>query len=518
MEGLASSESQVRARALSTSAPTSRHVRQDGESEASQRGRGRVDDGLQALLTAGITFPMDPATGEGLANQLAHRLRMAITAGRLQPGTRLPSTRALTQVAGVSRNVVLASYGALTEEGLISGKHGSGSFVADRPGDVQPSRPVPDPEPEWLRRLESSSARRQAGMPVLDARLRLRPAATLPAKTWRHAWQSAAMRRIHGNYGNPAGEELLRDGLARFVSQSRGLQATKGDVVVTNGAVEALTLLLGLVVLPGEWVALEDPGYRPLHHVAETHGAKVATVPVDSGGLSVEALEQLKPAPRLVHLTPSHQFPTGVAMGTERRRQLLAWAVRNDALIVDNDYGGEFSSGSVPLAADDSVGVVVYVGTLSRLLTPSLRIGYLIAPRPLATHIARHRHATDSYTSLPVQMALTELLATGELRRHLRRARRIVAEQRRTIAAALPTDLFTIAGLSSGLHIHIALPDSATEEAVAERLIAKGVLVDRLSLYFNGQPTEAGLLVDYAGLGEAELDRLVSTLRAALLT
>ena len=111
-------------------------------------------------------------------------------------------------------------------------------------------------------------------------------------------------------------------------------------------------------------------------------------MPVDSGGLSVKALEQLEPAPRLVHLTPSHQFPTGVAMGTERRRQLLAWAVRNDALIIDNDYGGEYSSGSVPLAADDAVGVVVYVGTLSRLLTPSLRIGYLIAPRPLA---ATHR-------------------------------------------------------------------------------------------------------------------------------
>ena len=325
------------------------------------------------------------------------------------------------------------------------------------------------------------------------------------------------MRRI-GNYGDPAGEELLRDGLARFASQSRGLQAAKGDVVVTNGAVEALTLLLRLVVLPGEWVALEEPGYRSVHHVARSHGANVATVPVDSGGLSVEALERLEPAPRLVHLTPSHQFPTGVAMGTERRRQLLEWAVRNDALIVDNDYGGEYSSGSVPLAADDAVGVVVYVGTLSRLLTPSLRIGYLIAPGPLAGHIARHRHTTDSYTSLPVQMAVTELLATGELRRHLRRARRIVAEQRRTIAAALSTDTFTVSGLSSGLHLYMPLPDLASEQTVSERLLASGVLVDRLSSYFTGQPTEAGILGDYGGLAEAELERLVSTLRAAMLT
>ncbi len=287
---------------------------------------------------------------------------------------------------------------------------------------------------------------------------------------------------------------------------------------MTNGAVEALTLLLRLVVLPGEWVALENPGYRSLHHAARSHGANVATVPVDSGGLSVEALELLEPAPRLVHLTPSHQFPTGVAMGTERRRQLLAWAVRNDALIVDNDYGGEHSSGCVPLAADDAAGVVVYVGTLSRLLTPSLRMGYLIAPRPLAEHIAHHRHATDSYTSLPVQMAVTDLLATGELRRHLRRARRIVAEQRRTMAAGLPTDCFTVEGLSSGLHIYVPLRDSASEQTVAERLLASGVLVDRLSFYFTGQPTEAGILVDYGGLADAELQRLISTLQAALLT
>ena len=516
MEGLKSRESQVRSRALSISAPTRPQVAQGVQSEAAQRGRGRVEDGLQAMLTAGITFPMDPAAKEGLANQLAHGLRMAITAGRLQPGTRLPSTRALSQVAGVSRNVVLASFGALMEEGLITGKHGSGSFVADRPKDVQPSRPVPDPEPEWLRRLASFSARPQTKMPVVDARLRQRPAATVPARAWRHAWQSAAMRRIRGYHGDPAGEELLRDGLAGFVSHSRGLQAAKGDVVVTNGAVDALTLLLSLVVLPGEWVAFEDPGYPSAHHVARAHGAKVATVPVDSGGLSVEALEQLDPAPRLVHLTPSHQFPTGVVMGTERRRQLLAWAFRNDALIIDNDFGGEFSSGSVPLATDDAVGVVAYVGTLSCLLTPSLRIGYVIAPRPLAVHIARHKHATDSYTSFPVQMAVTELLATGDLRRHLRRARRIVAEQRKTIAAALPTDSFMVSGLSSGLHIHIPLPDSASEETVTERLIAKGVLVDRLSFFFTGQPTAAGLLVDYAGLSEAELERLVSTLRAAL--
>ncbi len=517
MEGLTPRANQVRSRALSTSAPTPRYVRQDAASEASQRGQGRAEDGLQALLTAGITFPVDPAKGEGLANQLAHRLRMAITAGRLQPGTRLPSTRALTQIAGVSRNVVLASYGALTEEGLITGKHGSGSFVADRPKDAQLSRPVPNPEPEWLRRLESSSAPRQVKIPVVDARLRQRPAAALPAKTWRHAWQSAAMRRIHGYHGDPAGEELLRDGLSRFAGQSRGLQATKGDVVVTSGAVEALTVLFQVVVMPGEWVALEDPGYPSVHHVARAHGAKVASVPVDSGGLSVDALEQLKPTPRLVHLTPSHQFPTGVAMGTERRRQLLAWAVRNDALIVDNDYGGEYSSGSVPLAADDAAGVVVYVGTLSRLLAPSLRVGYLIAPRPLAAHIADHRHATDSYTSFPVQMAVSELLATGELRRHLRRARRLVSEQRRTIGAAL-ADSFTVSGLSSGLHIHISLPDLACEETSVERLIAKGVLVDRLSFYFSGEPTAAGLLVDYAGLGAPEVKRLVSTLRAALLT
>ncbi|EWM10669.1 PLP-dependent aminotransferase family protein [Kutzneria sp. 744] len=451
-------------------------------SDQAQRGQVRAEQGLISIAAAGIALPL-PRTGKR-TDALVELLARAITEGRLGPGARLPSSRALAEAAGVSRNVVLGVYSVLAERGLVGGRHGSGSYVRgeQRAGRA---RPVPEAAP-WLTTPRPSTTDVVAG---LDLRLRARPAAMLPAAAWRRAWQAAAKRRLPSGYGDPAGDRRLRAALTDFLATSRDLPAATTDVVVTGGAAEALGLLLRAVVRPGDRVAVEEPGYPAFNRMVRDRDATVVPIPVDSDGISVSALEAVNP--RLVLVTPACQFPTTATLTPDRRQHLLSWARDRGALVVEDDYAGEFTDHR-PLATLDEHGVVAYVGTLSRLLAPSLRIGYLVAARPLAAEVARLRGETDSYLSLPIQFALADLLTTGELTRHLRRARRLVAEQR----AVLPN--------ASGLHVLLRMP-----EATADTLLGQGILVDRLSAFYDGPPTAEGLLLDFAGLAPNTLRRIL---------
>ncbi|MDX3229006.1 PLP-dependent aminotransferase family protein [Streptomyces sp. ME19-01-6] len=474
-----------------------------------ERGRVRVERGLESVVAAGIPLPLPRGGAESLADTLVGLLAAAIDSGRLAPGTRLPSSRALAAAADVSRNVVLAAYAVLAERGLATGRHGSGSYVrAD--GRPRRARPVPDTAP-WLERL--TPVREDSGRPgpVLDLRLRARPAAALPTAVWRRAWQAAAQRRLPSGYGDPAGDRRLRAALADYLVAGRGVAAAPADVVVTGGAAEALGLLLRAVIRTGDRVAVEEPGYPPFTRMARERGAVVVPVPVDGDGIRVELVRRLDPPPRMLLLTPAHQFPTTAPLSGDRRRQLLSWAREQGVLLVEDDYGGEFTAAGPPaLAASDDQGVVAYVGTLSRLLAPSLRTGYLVAPRPLAAAVARLRGETDSYLSLPVQQAVAELLSTGELTRQLRRARKLVAEQRTALSAAAHPPLPR--GLGGGLHVLLDTADAQAEAECAEALLRDGILVDRLSTYWYGPPAATGLLLDYAGVAPATLTRLVARL------
>jgi GntR family transcriptional regulator/MocR family aminotransferase len=483
-------------------------------SGAAERGRVRVESGLQALLASGLVVPLTAEDGYGLAEQLVGQLSFAITTHRLAAGTRLPSSRALADIAGVSRNVVLAAYAALTELGLVEGRHGSGSYV--RSGVVQSRRARP--VPQRLANLKHEAVHASAATTGLDVRLRARPAAVLPDAVWRRAWKGAAMRRIQPGYGDPFGDRRLRAALTDYLAAQRGIVAAPGDVVVTSGAADALALLVRVIVSPGETIALEEPGYPSLWSIAGDRDARVALVPVDEQGIDVGYLERLDPTPRLVHVTPAHQFPTTVEMSAPRRTQLLTWARRHDVLVVEDDYSGEFAASTAAqptLAALDQDGVVAYVGTLSRLLAPSLRTGYLVAPRPLAVEVARHRRDIDSYLSLPVQLAVAELLTSGEMTRQLRRAHRAVANQRAILKTAL-SPAIPVLGTHNGLHVLIPLRSPEHEAQVTTRLRADRVIVDQLTTYCSQQPGSPGLLIDYAGLDDQALTTVIQAVRRAV--
>lgn len=478
---------------------------------AAGRGRVRAERGLESVVAAGIPLPLPRDGEESLADCLVRLLAAAIEGGRLAPGTRLPSSRALATAADVSRNVVLAAYAVLAERGLATGRHGSGSYVrAD--GRPRRARPVPGTAP-WLERLTPPPEGPGGPEPVLDLRLRARPAAVLPTVVWRRAWQAAAQRRLPSGYGDPAGDRRLRAALTDYLVAGRGVAAAPADVVVTSGAAEALGLLLRAVIRPGDRVAVEDPGYPPFARMARERGAVVLPVPVDGDGIRVEVVRGLDPPPRMLLLTPAHQFPTTAPLSAGRRRGLLSWAREQGVLLVEDDYGGEFTAAGPPaLAASDDHGVVAYVGSFSRLLAPSLRTGHLVAPRPLAAAVARLRGDTDSYPSLPVQQAVAELLTTGELTRQLRRARALVAEQRAALREAAP--LLPVRGLDGGLHVLLATADARAEAEWAEALLRDGILVDRLSAYGHGPPAATGLLLDYAGVPPATLTRVAARIAA----
>jgi GntR family transcriptional regulator/MocR family aminotransferase len=479
----------------------------DGETamtDARERGRQRAAHGLEALEVAGLDLAVDPGRDLALHLQLSELLARAIKAGAVPVGARLPSSRALSQRVGVSRNVVLAAYARLTEFGLVDGRHGSGSYVSAGRA-TSTARPVP----AWLANADTPRPTASRTATALDLRLRARPAVDLPAAVWRRAWQGAALRRIPAGYGDPSGDRRLRVAVVAFANTARGLVAAPSDVVITNGAGEALRLLLHTVLHAGRRIAVEDPGYPAVRRIAHDLGAEVVDVPVDADGMRIDVLQRLDPPPQVVHLTPAHQFPTTVRLAPSRRAQLLAWARDHQVLVIDNDYGGEFDQPPhpPPLTATDPDGVVVHVGTLSRLHAPSLRIGYLVAPAPLAERIAAVRHDRDSYVSLPVQLAVADLLTSGELARQLRRARRVVTEQRRVLE-----HVPGLHGLRSGLHVALPLPDATAERSAAEFLAQRGIIVDRLSA-FCASEARHGLLLDYAGVPPQTLARVADLLR-----
>ena len=320
-----------------------------------------------------------------LTGEIYRQLRRAILDGRLPPGGRLPATRELARRLNVSRTTVTVAYDRLTGEGFITSRVGAGTFVSDgvagpagrtgRPGGAAPP----------------AALGRYRGPAVFDkpAEFNFRtgiPDATLfPYQSWRRllARQLRPAAVGTGAYGDPAGHPGLRQAIARHIGLARGVQTGAEQVVVTNGTQQAVDVVARVLLAPGDRVAVESPGYGPPRRLLASLGAEVVGVPVDDQGLVVEAIP---PRTRLVYVTPSHQFPLGMAMSLPRRLALLAWAERHDAAVVEDDYDSEFRYGGrpiEPLQTLDPSGRVIYVGSFSKTLLATLRLGFLVAPASL---------------------------------------------------------------------------------------------------------------------------------------
>jgi GntR family transcriptional regulator / MocR family aminotransferase len=280
-------------------------------------------------------------------------------------------------------------------------------------------------------------------------------------------------------------------------------------------------LIAHATLAPGDAVGMEEPGYPEARETFLAHGARIVPIPVDDDGLRVDALPTGPDAPLLVYVTPSHQYPLGARLPVSRRMALLAWAAAHDGLIIEDDYDSEFRFDAPPLpalAGLDDAGNVAYIGTFSKVLTPSLRAGYLVAPLPLRERIAGLTPETARQTPWPVQRALTHFLASGDLERHIRRMRRHYAAQRAALRDALApvAPLAQLQGLEAGLHAYLALRPDLDPETVIARAAARSVVVYPLAPYYLGEPDRNGVLLGYGGLALDDVARGARLLAAVI--
>ena len=439
-----------------------------------------------------------------LAARIYRQLRDAILDGRLRAGEKLPPTRELARQLAVSRNTVATAYERLTAEGFLVGRVGAGTFVDTGPVSRLRSRSAPagrgvEPRSSW-RATELVMPTRHAD-PAYDFRVGMPDPALFPLETWRRLvvreLKPSALRSAA--YADPAGRSDLRAAIARYVGVSRSVRTGPDDIVVTNGAQQALDLIGRVLLEPGAVVAVEEPGYPPARAVFESLGASVVGVPLDAEGIDVAALPD---AAALVYVTPSHQFPLGVAMSLDRRTALLEWANAAGAVIVEDDYDSEYRFSDrplEPLQSLDTGGRVIYVGSFSKTLLPGLRLGFLVTPASLHSALRAAKQLTDWHTEQTNQAALARLMDEGLLARHIRKAGREYAVRREQIVSRLTTDFagwLEVVPSAAGLHVAARAVPGVDIGAVVARAAELDVAVEPLSRYCFAEP-QPGLVVGY---------------------
>lgn len=498
-----------------------------------------------------MQLPLQPLTAQGrsLQDQLFDQFIGFVGDGRLQPGTRMPSTRQLAQDLGVSRNTVVQTYERLVAEGFLEMRGPLGAFVTERGGDAlvppqgatAPEMPLhvasshaAPPAPPAAAGEDSTEhvlhAMRSpyAGELAFDFWVGRPDARLFPALAWRKLVNQALMEMQHsdGSYGEPAGLMKLRAAVARHVGASRGVVCSADDVVITNGIQEGINIAARLFVAPGVPVGMECPGYLGAANVWASFGARLVPVEVDEEGARPGCL----PADcRLMYLTPAHQYPSGVALSSRRRAQWLAWARGCDGYLLEDDYDSDFYYDSVPPAAVKAIdhdARVIYLGTFSKSLAAGLRIGYMIVPRQLRRSATILKGLLTSGSPRLTQTALAAFLDCDEYAHQLRRLRKVYASRRDALRAAL-RELFSsdaLSGSGAGMHVLWHLPPGLPAAREVERL-ARGAGVGVYSLDSGNtwlgdeacrRRAERVVLLGYAALNEAEIATGLARLQRAL--
>ena len=456
---------------------------------------------------------------DDLARQIHRQLRAAIVSGRLSRGDRLPPTRELARRLDVSRNTVSLAYEWLVAEGLLAGRKGAGSFVESEPVS-HPQRKSGGAAIRVREVWESIDAPEpRAAAPRCDFGVGTPDASLFPFDTWRRLLaRQLRASKLPAVYGDAAGHPKLRAAIARSIAVSRGVSADADDVIVTNGAQQAFDLIARVLLEPEMCVVVEEPGYPPPRLLFESYGARVTPVRVDGQGLDVAKLPD---DARLVYVTPSHQFPLGMPMSHARRAALLAWAERRNAVVIEDDYDSEFRFGGRPLEtlqAIDRGGRVIYAGSFSKSLLPSLRLGFLIAPPSLRRALRAASYVAGWYCQWPAQAALASLIEKGLLARHVRKVRREYAARHDRILGVLTSNfdewLEPVPSVT-GMHLAARLRSRSVrfEAEIAERAREAEVGFDRLSLYCASPPRQAGLVLGYGAIATADIDEGLRRLR-----
>lgn len=475
---------------------------------------------------------LERGRGSPLFARIADAIADAVRRGRLAPGQRLPGSRGLAARLGVHRNTVLAAYDELVAEGWVETRRGRGTFVRAALPDVRERAaaaasgaaaercgftPAPPPprEPRWSE-PEPGIINLSLGTP--DPRL-------VPAAAIARAWRRALSRRpALLDYGDPRGHARLREALADMLRTTRGVPIDAGRVVVTRGSQMALHLAARAIVRPGDRVAVEALGYRRGWHALRAAGAELVPIAVDGGGLRVDRLAALceRQRVRAVYVTPHHQYPTTAVLDAGRRLSLLSLARRHRFAVLEDDYDNEFHYRGrpvLPLASSDASGNVVYIGSLSKVLAPTLRVGYLVAPPPLIDRVIEWRGAIDRQGDGALEYALAELFEDGEVARHARRMRRVYAARRAVLVEALQSRLGGAVAVelpAGGMALWVRVDSAIDVEAWAARCLQHGVRIATARAFaFDGR-VRPFFRLGFAALSSGELEDGVARAAAAL--
>ena len=482
-----------------------------------------------------VPFLLDRSSATPLQRQLYLEVRKAILARRLVPGQRVPSTRALAEALGVSRTTTSLAYEQLASEGYLAGTGGSGTYIASSLPDFCPEE---DAAGSRTHRREvqlrlSAYGRRVEALPELPAV----PAGALydfspgcpsledfPMACWlrllaRHSRR--AQTAVLDYAPDPQGLGVLRESIAAYLRRSRAVKCEADQVIVVSGTQQAIQLALRLFVEPGETVAMEDPGYLAARSAFQAHGARILPLPVGERGLDLAPLEGPGAAAcRLVYVTPSHQYPTGLVMDLPRRLQLIAWGQRAGAAVLEDDYDSELRFRGRPLPAMqglDAAGVVLYSGTFSKVLFPAIRLGYLVVPSALAPTATRAMWSMSREPSSLHQWALNDFILEGHLDRHIRRMRTLYALRREALVDSLTRrfgDRVEILGDEGGMHLTAGFQTDLPGPEVSRRAAAKGVILPSVDQLHLGTAPGHRFILGFAGMSPARLREGVKRLAA----
>jgi GntR family transcriptional regulator/MocR family aminotransferase len=481
--------------------------------------------------TLPISLPHRGA-GEPAARWLGSALRTEILEGRLRPGARLPATRDLARQYGLSRGTIVSAFDQLKAEGYVEGSVGAGTFVNQTLPDELlqvPRKPAASTPSDRSRKHRLSDFARRAdffpGFPKGPARpfRTAEPALDLFPTT---LWAQLAARRIRRATAtmllqcDVAGYHPFREAVAEYLATSRGVRCSADQIIIVSGLQEALDLIARVFLDPGDRVGLENPGYIGTRFVLEAHGAKIAPLQIDDEGMEVppRRLRNL----RLVYVTPGHQFPLGVSMSLARRLALLEWARSSGAMIIEDDYDSEYRYSGRPLPALqglDREGQVLFTGSFSKVLFPSLRLGYLVVPPDLMDRVAAVKSVTTRHAPVLEQAIVCDFIGEGHFGRHIRRMREVYAERLGVLLDAARKELdglLEISDVEAGLQTVGWLNEGVDDRVAAKACLESGIEVFALSRYSRGRQMRPGLHMGFAAFDGQEIRRGVRKLAGVL--
>lgn len=487
-----------------------------------------------ALIAFGVVplIPIDRDLDTPLHRQVYAGFRDAILSGGLAPGQQVPSSRALALDLGISRFPVLDAYSQLSAEGYFESRVGAGTFVA---ASLWSHRK------QTTRPLEISRGGR-----AVSKRVQLFP--HFEDAAWRHGWGAFAVHqpaidrfpfevwsklvarhsrspRFHAFHQiDPLGLRPFREALCTYLSTARAVRCNPDQIMVVSGSQQALDITARVLLNSGDRVWIEEPCYSLVRSILRGSGCHIVPVPVDEEGMRVSHGLKHAGKARAAFVTPSHQYPLGVTMSLSRRLQLLAWAERSSAWVVEDDYDSEFRFESQPIASLqglDAAGRVIYIGTFSKVLFPSIRLGYIVIPPDLVEHFVTVRFAMDIFPPYLFQEVLTDFMSAGHFARHIRRMRSLYKARRTALVEGLRAefgDFLEIHGSEAGMHLSVTLPEGYLDSKIAKMAAEEKLWLWPLSHCWTGSRGRHGFILGFGNTPEEKMRSGVARLKKLLLT